>query len=222
MLTRKLLILPSVTITFCSLIHAPSTFLRSLVGPGDTLLDRVLKALRGSRRDFNDLSDRHDQTSCARDPTTYRSIAFTEFTDRAPTDQPSLRLRKVEQIEKRMARLIAGASIMSTAGDTPLKEFILPRESRNTVQGRPSVIRSQPEKSPSKPPVPRARRKRYAAVKLHLIALHMSDRDCLNAHASHVQGKRHGGRRCDAQVQCAHRLCRTNSRRPCCAPNRVQ
>ena len=62
---------------------------------------------------------------------------------------------------------------MSTAGDTPLKESILPRESRNRVQGRPSVIRSQPEKSLSKPAVPMARRERYAAVKLHLIALHM-------------------------------------------------
>ena len=66
-----------------------------------------------------------------------------------PTHQPLVsvrRLRKVEQIEKRMARLIAGASIVSTTGETPLMESIFPSESRNRVQGRPSVIRSNPEK----------------------------------------------------------------------------
>ena len=45
-----------------------------------------------------------------------------------PTHQPLVsvrRLRKVEQIEKRMARLIAGASIVSTTGETPLMEFYL-------------------------------------------------------------------------------------------------
>ena len=30
------------------------------------------------------------------------------------------RLRKVEQIENKIAKLIAGASIVSTAGDTPI------------------------------------------------------------------------------------------------------
>jgi hypothetical protein len=49
--------------------------LERLVGPGDSFLDRVLKALHGSRRDFNDLGDRHDQTSCAKDQTAQGSIA---------------------------------------------------------------------------------------------------------------------------------------------------
>ena len=52
------------------------------------------------------------------------------------------RLRKVEQIEKRMARLIAGASIVSTAGDTPLKVSIFPRESRNRVHGSQALSAS--------------------------------------------------------------------------------
>ena len=73
-----------------------------------------------------------------------------------------------------MARLIAGASIVSTAGDTPPKD-IYPSEGipETEVQGTPSVIRSQPDKSLSKPAAPMASKKRYAAVKLHLIALHM-------------------------------------------------
>ena len=38
--------------------------LKRFVGPGDSFLDRVLKALRGSRREFDDLGNRHDGTSC--------------------------------------------------------------------------------------------------------------------------------------------------------------
>ena len=72
--------------------------------------------------------------------------AATEGT--APTHQPLesvRRLRKVEQIENRMAKLIAGASIVSTAGDAPIRELVFPRGSRNRVQGRPSD-RSKPDK----------------------------------------------------------------------------
>src|SRR6266436_3102068 len=49
--------------------------LERFVGPGDSFLDRVLKALRGSRRQFDDFGDRHDQTSCAGSPTYQGSIA---------------------------------------------------------------------------------------------------------------------------------------------------
>ena len=47
--------------------------------------------------------------------------------DRPITHQPLesvRRLRKVEQIENTMARLTAGASIVSTTGDTPMGELV--------------------------------------------------------------------------------------------------
>ena len=81
-----------------------------------------------------------------------------------------------------MAKLIAGASIASTAGDTPPKGSNLPTGPINKVQGIPSGIRNMPESgsrsAPSHPQVSTASRKSasvYAAAKLHLIALHISD-----------------------------------------------
>ena len=81
-----------------------------------------------------------------------------------------------------MAKLIAGASIASTAGDTPPNGSNLPTDPMNKVQGIPSGIRNMPESgsrsAPSHPQVPTASRKSasaYAAAKLHLIALHISD-----------------------------------------------
>ena len=81
-----------------------------------------------------------------------------------------------------MAKLIAGESIASTAGDTPPNGSNLPTDPMNKVQGIPSGIRNMPESgsrsAPSHPQVPTASRKSasaYAAAKLHLIALHISD-----------------------------------------------
>ena len=86
------------------------------------------------------------------------------------------RLSKVEQIEKRMAKLIAGASIASTAGDTAPNGSNLPTDPMNKVQG--NMPESGSRSAPSPPQVSTASRKSasaYAAAKLHLIALHVSD-----------------------------------------------
>jgi len=81
-----------------------------------------------------------------------------------------------------MAKLTAGASITRTAGDTPPNGSNLPTGPINKVQGIPSGIRNKPESgsrsSLSHPQVSTASRKSasvYAAAKLHLIALHISD-----------------------------------------------
>ena len=55
-----------------------------------------------------------------------------------------------------MAKLIAGASIASTAGDTPPNGSNLPTDPMNKVQGIPSGIRNMPESgSRSAPSHPR-------------------------------------------------------------------
>ena len=51
-----------------------------------------------------------------------------------------------------MAKLIAGASIASTAGDTPPNGSNLPTDPMNKVQGIPSGIRNMPESGSRSPP----------------------------------------------------------------------
>ena len=73
-----------------------------------------------------------------------------------------------------MAKLIAGASIASTAGDTPPNGSNLPTDPMNKVQGIPSGIRNMPESgsrsAPSHPRCPqqvgkaRARTRRQSSI----------------------------------------------------------
>jgi hypothetical protein len=66
--------------TFCSLIHAPSTFLSALSALDDSFLDHVLKALRGSRLTLaTDMSKTPVKTEA--DPIGTRKQAYRKMPD---------------------------------------------------------------------------------------------------------------------------------------------